>query len=147
MEDASMTSDNVTEVESVESSEAASAKAVDDGLIDELVGRAQAEGLQPTGEGGLLQQLTKGLLESALGGEFTDHVAERGGTLVSVVRGSADESARARLDAAFDSDDWNSSSVTTTWQPSTWRWSSATSERPATGSTRTPGSGWPTPWP
>jgi len=46
--------------------EAARAKAVDDQLIDELVGRAQAEGLQLTGEGGLLQRLTKRLLESAL---------------------------------------------------------------------------------
>ncbi|MFM9448104.1 hypothetical protein [Streptomyces acidiscabies] len=49
-----MTSDNVTEVEPGEPSEAASAKSVDDRLIDELVGRAQAEGLQLTGEGGLL---------------------------------------------------------------------------------------------
>ncbi|WP_435851052.1 transposase, partial [Streptomyces mirabilis] len=50
------------------------AKAVDDQLIEELVGRAQAEGLQLTGEGGLLQQLTKRLLESALEGEVTDHL-------------------------------------------------------------------------
>ncbi len=49
-------------------------KAVDDRLIDELVGRAQAEGVQLTGEGGLLQQLTKRLLESALEGEITDHL-------------------------------------------------------------------------
>nr|WP_245936511.1 hypothetical protein [Streptomyces cahuitamycinicus] len=41
-----MTSNNVTEAESVEPSEAAPAKSVDDQLIDELVGRAQAEGLQ-----------------------------------------------------------------------------------------------------
>ncbi|MBQ0826097.1 IS256 family transposase [Streptomyces sp. RG38] len=47
---------------------------MDDHLIDELVGRAQAEGLQLTGEGGLLQQLTKRLLESALEGEITDHL-------------------------------------------------------------------------
>ena len=47
---------------------------MDDQLIDELVGRAQAEGLQLTGEGGLLQQLTKRLLESALEGEITDHL-------------------------------------------------------------------------
>ncbi|MFD7532768.1 IS256 family transposase [Streptomyces sp. NPDC059849] len=48
---------------------------VDDRLIDELVSRAQAEGLQLTGEGGLLQQLTKRLLEqSALEGEITDHL-------------------------------------------------------------------------
>jgi hypothetical protein len=44
MEDASMTSDNVTVAEPVEPSEAAPAKSVDDRLIDELVGRAQAEG-------------------------------------------------------------------------------------------------------
>jgi transposase-like protein len=50
-----------------------SVKAVDDQLIDELVGRAQAEGLQLTGEGGF-QQLTKRLLESALEGEITDHL-------------------------------------------------------------------------
>ncbi len=36
--------------------------------------RAQAQGLQLTGEGGLLQQLTKRLLESALEGEITDHL-------------------------------------------------------------------------
>lgn len=69
-----MTSDNVTEAESVEPSEAVPAKSVDDRLIDELVGRAQAEGMQLTGEGGLLQQLTKRLLESALEGEITDHL-------------------------------------------------------------------------
>jgi len=62
-----MTSDNVTEAESVKAAEPQPAKKVDDQLIDELVGRAQAEGLQLTGEGGLLQQLTKRLLESALG--------------------------------------------------------------------------------
>ncbi|GAA2610663.1 hypothetical protein GCM10010424_74070 [Streptomyces lienomycini] len=49
------------------------AKGADDQLIDELVGRAQAEGLQLTGGGGLFQQLTKRLLESALEGEITDH--------------------------------------------------------------------------
>ncbi|MES9811093.1 transposase [Streptomyces cinereoruber] len=54
-----MTSENVTE-------------AVDDRLINELVSRAQAEGLHLTGEGGLLQQLTKQLLESALDGEITE---------------------------------------------------------------------------
>ncbi|MFJ2296505.1 transposase, partial [Streptomyces sp. NPDC087894] len=69
-----MTSDNVTEIETAERSEAVLPKSVDDRLIDELVGRAQAEGLQLTGEGGLLQQLTKRLLESALEGEITDHL-------------------------------------------------------------------------
>src|ERR1041384_4318454 len=74
MEDASMTSENVSEAATVEPTKAVPAKAVDDQLIDELVGRAQAEGLQLTGEGGLLQQLTKRLLESALEGEITDHL-------------------------------------------------------------------------
>ncbi|RPF30251.1 transposase-like protein [Streptomyces sp. Ag109_G2-6] len=69
-----MTSENVTEAETVEPSEPKPSKAVDDRLIDELVSRAQAEGLQLTGEGGLLQQLTKRLLESALEGEITDHL-------------------------------------------------------------------------
>ncbi|WP_394346823.1 transposase [Streptomyces dangxiongensis] len=64
----------MTEAEPVAPSEAVPAKSVDDRLIDELVGRAQAEGLQLTGEGGLLQQLTKRLLESALEGEITDHL-------------------------------------------------------------------------
>src|SRR6187551_3392534 len=73
MEDASMTSNNVTEPEAVEPSETP-AKSLDDQLIDELVGRAQAEGLRLTGEGGLLQQLTKRLLESALEGEITDRL-------------------------------------------------------------------------
>jgi transposase-like protein len=69
-----MTSENVSEHEAAGSAAAVSAKAVDDQLIDELVSRAQAEGLQLTGEGGLLQQLTKRLLESALEGEITDHL-------------------------------------------------------------------------
>ena len=43
-------------------------------LIDRLAGRAQAGGLQLAGEGGLLAQLTKRLLESALEGELTDHL-------------------------------------------------------------------------
>ncbi|MFE3946388.1 carboxylic acid reductase [Streptomyces sp. NPDC059118] len=37
--------------------------------------------------------------------EWLERVAERGGTLVCVVRGSSAETARARLDAAFDSGD------------------------------------------
>lgn len=69
-----MTSEDVTEQDAVESAAAVSAKAVDDQLIDERVSRAQAEGLQLTGEGGLLQQLTKRLLRSVLEGKITDHL-------------------------------------------------------------------------
>lgn len=48
--------------------------ALDDQLIGQLVDRARASRLQLTGAGGLLQQLTKKLLESALEGEMTDHL-------------------------------------------------------------------------
>ena len=46
--------------------------AVDEQLIDRLVGRAREGGAAATGEGGLLAQLTKRLVESALEGELTD---------------------------------------------------------------------------
>src|SRR5262245_32038272 len=46
----------------------------DEQLIEMLVERARSEGMQLTGQGGLLQQLTKRVLESALEGEITDHL-------------------------------------------------------------------------
>jgi hypothetical protein len=55
------------------------AEAVNDGLVAELVARAQAGGVKLTGEGGLLQQLTKRVLESALEGELTDHLGHEPG--------------------------------------------------------------------
>ena len=48
--------------------------AVDEQLIAQLAGRARAGGLALAGEGGLLAQLTKRLVESALEGELTDHL-------------------------------------------------------------------------
>src|SRR5919112_3314270 len=48
--------------------------AVDEQLIARLAGKAREGGLQLTGEGGLLAQLTKRLVESALEGELTDHL-------------------------------------------------------------------------
>jgi transposase-like protein len=47
---------------------------LDEQLITQLVDRARTGGLRLTGEGGVLQQLTKRLLESALDGELTDHL-------------------------------------------------------------------------
>jgi putative transposase len=47
---------------------------LDDQLISQLVDRVRTGGLQLTGEGGVLQALTKRLLESALDGEITDHL-------------------------------------------------------------------------
>jgi transposase-like protein len=47
---------------------------VDAELVAKLVEQARTGGLQLTGEGGLLQQLTKRVLESALDGEISDHL-------------------------------------------------------------------------
>lgn len=63
-----MTSENIATRSEAEAVSAG----VDDRFLNELVARAQAEGLRLTGEGGLLQQLTKRLLEAALEGEMSD---------------------------------------------------------------------------
>ncbi|MGW2255842.1 IS256 family transposase [Kitasatospora sp. NPDC001660] len=69
-------SDVTASVEAVEEARPIelSADLLDDQLIGQLVDRARASGLQLTGEGGLLRQLTKRVLESALEGEITDHL-------------------------------------------------------------------------
>ncbi len=46
----------------------------DEQLVQALADRARAEGLQLTGEGGLLARLTKRVVESALEGEMDDHL-------------------------------------------------------------------------
>jgi putative transposase len=70
--------DIAVELETVESVESARsgqpASVSDEQLVAMLVERARSEGLQLTGQGGLLQQLTKRVLESALEGEITDHL-------------------------------------------------------------------------
>src|SRR6266513_479030 len=48
--------------------------AVDEQLVRQLTERARAEGLRLTGEGGLLQKLTKIVVESSLEGELDDHL-------------------------------------------------------------------------
>ncbi|WP_407701468.1 IS256 family transposase [Thermomonospora echinospora] len=47
---------------------------VDPELIGRLVAQAREQGMELTGEGGLLAELTKRVLESALEGELTDHL-------------------------------------------------------------------------
>lgn len=47
---------------------------VDPELVGQLVDQARASGMQLTGEGGLLAQLTKLVVESALDGEIADHL-------------------------------------------------------------------------
>lgn len=68
---ATMTTDPI--VEHDPAGEPASS-ATDEQLIAVLVDRARGDGLRLTGGGGLLQKLTKRVLESALKGEITDHV-------------------------------------------------------------------------
>ncbi|MFV2179989.1 IS256 family transposase [Actinomadura sp. LOL_016] len=50
------------------------AAAVEQELVGRLVAQAREQGLELTGEGGLLAELTKRVLESALEGEITDHL-------------------------------------------------------------------------
>ncbi|MFT4295293.1 MAG: hypothetical protein QM582_07765, partial [Micropruina sp.] len=69
----------VAVVEGVESSVAVTVTGpavpvVDRGLVAQLVGEAQRQGLPVDGEGGLLAELTRLVLESALEGEITDHL-------------------------------------------------------------------------
>ena len=47
---------------------------VDEQLADELLGRAQAQGAELLGPDGLLSQVTKAMLERALGEELTAHL-------------------------------------------------------------------------
>jgi putative transposase len=53
---------------------ATEAAVVDERLVAELVKRAQAGGVALSGEGGLLQQLTRIVLESSLQGEMDAHL-------------------------------------------------------------------------
>jgi len=48
--------------------------AVDEQLAAHLVQQARSQGLRLVGEGGLLQKLTKLVLENALEGEMNDHL-------------------------------------------------------------------------
>lgn len=65
----------VTEVEEqVESTVEQPPLVVDRALVAQLVGDAQRQGLDVAGDGGLLAQLTKLVLESALDGELTAHL-------------------------------------------------------------------------
>ncbi|TMR23489.1 IS256 family transposase [Actinomadura geliboluensis] len=70
-----MTTEASTEAVVAESDNPATqAAGVDQELVGRLVAQAREQGLDLTGEGGLLQQLTKRVLESALEGEITDHL-------------------------------------------------------------------------
>jgi putative transposase len=69
-------SEMISGVESTDESKPAAEapEGLDDQLVGQVIDQAKASGLQLTGEGGVLAQLTKRLLESALDGEITDHL-------------------------------------------------------------------------
>jgi putative transposase len=66
--------DAVDEPTVVEPGEDAGVGALDVQMLRRLAGQARDQGLELTGEGGLLQQLTKVFLESALEGEMDAHL-------------------------------------------------------------------------
>lgn len=74
--------------------------AADSGLDNEatgkLVDRARAEGVSLTGPGGLLGDLSKRVLESALEGEMTDHVDYEAGDPVGRNGGSSRDGHRSK---------------------------------------------------
>src|SRR3954470_7344490 len=70
--------------------------ASDEQLVAMLVDRARSEGLQLTGDGGLLQQLTKRVLESALEGEITGHLGYDKGDSAGKNGGNSRNGVRAK---------------------------------------------------
>jgi hypothetical protein len=64
----------VTDVTTGQGQDEARLSAADEQLLRELTERARAGGLKLTGEGGLLGQLTKMVVEGALEGELDDHL-------------------------------------------------------------------------
>ena len=53
-------------------------------LAERLLAQAKEQGVSLTGPGGLLNQLTKNVLETALNAELTEHLGhERGGTPIA----------------------------------------------------------------
>ncbi len=59
--------------------EETAAPSLDRSLVAQLMAQAKADGVSLTGEGGLLAQLTKLVLEGALEGELTDHLGRENG--------------------------------------------------------------------
>jgi transposase-like protein len=69
---------------------------VDDALIARLAGQARAQGVSLVGEGGLLQQLTKRVLEAALEGELDSHLGSGKHERAGRVPGNARNGRRAK---------------------------------------------------
>ncbi|MEU8654213.1 hypothetical protein [Streptomyces sp. NPDC048737] len=65
-------------------------------LVGRLMEQARSQGLELTGEGGLLQQLTKVFLESAPEGELTAHLGHEKGERAEGVGHATDHGLRLR---------------------------------------------------
>lgn len=72
------------------------ADVVDDELVARLAGQARARGVSLVGEGGLLQQLTKRVLEAALEGEMDSHLGSGKHERAGRVSGNARNGRRAK---------------------------------------------------
>ena len=72
------------------------ADVVDDELVARLAGQARARGVSLVGEGGLLQQLTKRVLEAALEGELDAHLGSGKHERVGRTSGNARNGRRAK---------------------------------------------------
>ena len=70
---------------------------LDDEAIGELVDQARAEGRNLAGPGGLLGELTKKVLESALEGEMVDHVGYEPGDPAGRNRGNSRNGKRSNF--------------------------------------------------
>lgn len=62
---------------------------VDAELADRLIAQAQAQGVELLGEGGLLKQMTKAILERSLAIELTDHLGYDEGDLAGAGSGNS----------------------------------------------------------
>ncbi len=94
MPDAAVELETVEPVESAPSGQPAPVS--DEQLVAMLVERTRSEGVQLTGQGGLLQQLTMRVLESALEGEITDHLGYERHEAVGRGSGNSRNGSRAK---------------------------------------------------
>jgi putative transposase len=62
---------------------------IDQGLADRLISQAQEQGVELLGEGGLLKQMTKAILERSMAVELTDHLGYEEGDPAGAGSGTA----------------------------------------------------------
>jgi putative transposase len=91
-----MTADVDTDAVTNLDSPSVKADALDEQLVGQMVAQARANGLQLTGEGGLLQRLTKLVVESAMEGEISDHLGYDKGDPAGKNGGNSRNGARAK---------------------------------------------------